>query len=163
MNLGDIYLKTFFCITSIAFLAAVAVVGGIRFWRRVNAGWLIALSILMGMVFPFIGNSFFHQPVFVDWHRCQNEWVPKTGCLTYEPSFGRLFATYAMTETEFRDWVSNYPVPMGPYDNSLLMFDSEQLGFTAPELSFATQPASNGKQLRVYWADGKMYLSYNVM
>ncbi|MEM6469415.1 MAG: hypothetical protein AAF802_07575 [Planctomycetota bacterium] len=163
MNLGVIYLKTFFCISGVAFLVAIVLAIGIRFWRRFHAGWIIPIAVFLGIALVFLGNSLFHRRLFVHWQQSQNTWVPKTGCLTYDPSFARLFATYSMSETEFRDWVADYPVPMLPHDNSLLMFDSERLGITEPELSFATESAPNGKQLRVYWADNVMYLSYNVM
>lgn len=163
MNLGDIYLKAFFCISGIAFLLAILVATGICFWRRLQVGWVIPIAFLLGIVFAVVGNSLLHRRLFVDWQQSQNEWVPEKGCLTYNPSFSRLFATYSMTKTELSDWVANYPVPMGPYDNSLLVFDSQRLGFTEPALSFATASAPNGKQLRVYWTDNVMYLSYNVM
>ena len=143
-------------------VAAIVAIG-IRLWRRFHPGWIIPFAFLLGVALVFVGNSLFHRRLFVGWQQTQNEWVPEAGCLTYDPSFARLFATYSMTETEFRDWVESYPVPMGPYDNSLLMFDCERLGFTEPKLSFATKSAPNGKQLRVYWTDNVMYLSYNVM
>lgn len=37
------------------------------------------------------------------------------------------------------------------------------LGIDAPEENYETTPAPNGKQLRVYYKAGRMYLSYNTM
>ena len=50
-----------------------------------------------------------------------------------------------------------------PGSNSLITHDEEVMGFENPEASFETEMADNGKQLRVYFKSGVMYLSYNSM
>lgn len=73
MHLGDIYIKTFFLITAIAFGIAIAV----RSWKRINAGRLFVLSLAVGVFLAYIGNSRFHRDLFVSWQQSQNEWVPQ--------------------------------------------------------------------------------------
>ena len=163
MHLGDIYIKTFFLISAVAFGIAIASSFLLRSWKRINAGWLFALSLVVGLSLAYAGNSQFHRDIFVRWQQSQNKWVPQKGCLTYEPSFGRLYATYSMSRDEFERWTASYPAEMSPYDMSFLVHDSERLGFSDPEVAYATEMAPNGNQLRVYFKDGVMYLSYNAM
>ncbi|GAB5406149.1 MAG: hypothetical protein Aurels2KO_43800 [Aureliella sp.] len=127
-------------------------------WRSIC---LAALPLWL--VIGFCGLEYLHQPLFVALHQGQNTSLPSEGCLSYEPSFGRLFASYRMSREELDRWVSSFPVKMEPYDNAFLDFDAERLGFTDAEASYATPMASNGNQLRVYYSEGVMYVSYNVM
>lgn len=99
--------------------------------------------------------------MFAAWHKWQNTAVPKDGCLTYEPDFSRLFATYEMSRDEFDEWVSNHAWRLHAGNNRLLRYDGLRLGFAEPELSFETDSTPNGKQLRVYYKSGVMYVSYN--
>ncbi|MEP4682360.1 MAG: hypothetical protein ABJ015_11995, partial [Rhodopirellula bahusiensis] len=46
---------------------------------------------------------------------------------------------------------------------NLELIDEKRLGFVDAELIYATEMAPNGRQLRAYFRDGIMYLSYNVM
>lgn len=163
MHLGDIYIKTFFLLTAIAFGIAIAGSLVLRSWKRISAGRLFVLSLAVGVFLAYIGNSRFHRDLFVSWQQSQNEWVPQIGCLSYEPSFGHLYATYSMSRDEFERWVESYPAEMSSYDTSFFVHDSERLGFGDPEVAYATEMAPNGNQLRVYFKDGVMYLSYNVM
>lgn len=162
MNLGDIYLKTFAAIIAISFVFAFTVASLLRFWR---CSWrtivLAALPIWLTVGFLSLNTS--HQRLFVAWHKWQNTALPKTGCLTYEPDFTRLYATYTMTRDEFQAWVTNHPWQLHAGNNGSLHHDGPRLGFDEPELSFETDSAPNGKQLRVYYKSGIMYVAYNAM
>ena len=163
MNLGDVYLKAFFSISGLAILVAVAIPIVVRAWKRIHAGWLIAIFIVVSIALVFVGNSLFHHSLFVSRHMAQNQWVPKTGCTSYEPSFGHLFATYSMSRDDFDSWATSHPWNLQPYNLELFDRDSVRFGMNAPDASYATEMAENGNQLRVYFKDGTMYLSYNVM
>jgi hypothetical protein len=162
MNLGNIYLKTFAAIIAISFVLAVMVASLLRFrrcsWRTVV---LSALPIWLMVGFFVLNTS--HQRLFVAWHKWQNSALPKQGCLTYEPDFTRLYATYAMSRSEFETWVNDHPWRLHAGNNGLLHHDGPRLGFDEPELSFETDSAPNGRQLRVYYRSGIMYVAYNVM
>ena len=167
MNLGNVYLQAFFYITATSFVIAAACTFSLRLFRRIHAGWLSALAFFLGVFLAITGNRLFHRDLFVTWHRSQNAIVPQTGCLTYEPSFGYLYATYAMDRFEFERWVSSHPWTLLPYDSSphqsLQSHDAKRLGFDDPEIAYATEMADDGGQLRVYFQSGTMFLSYNVM
>lgn len=162
MNLGDIYLKTFGALIVTSFVIAVAIASLLRFrscsWRTII---LAALPLWLIVGFFVLDTS--HQRLFVAWHQWQNSALPKNGCLTYEPDFTRLYATYEMRREEFEDWVSEHPWGLQPGSNGLLHHDGPRLGFDAPDLSFESDMAPNGKQLRVYYKSGIMYVSYNAM
>jgi hypothetical protein len=163
MNLGDIYIKSFFCIVG----ASIAVSMLFAFvWRskwKTSRCASIAVSLLIGLLLSVPALTLLHHPLFVAWHRAQNAMVPQTGCLTYDPSFARLFAAYRMSRSGFDTWVAAHPWRLTPYANDLLEYDASHLGFSSPDASFASPSGSNGKQLRVYFKNGVMYLSYNSM
>lgn len=46
-------------------------------------------------------------------------------------------------------------------ENGLHVNDGEKLKLDNPERTYATEPAPNGKQLRVYYRSGVMYVAYN--
>ncbi|MCC9656704.1 hypothetical protein LOC70_12910 [Rhodopirellula sp. JC737] len=135
----------------------------VRLIRRIHLGKLLLLGFALWIALTYTGTKFFHHDRFVELHQSHNDYVPASGCLTYEPSFGHLFASYSMTRAEFDAWVAQFPVPMSEYDSQLQRFDEDRLGFTDPDAAFATQSASNGGQTRAYFKDGTMYLSRNVM
>lgn len=64
---------------------------------------------------------------------------------------------------EFEQWVSTHPWQLKPYDMAFVEHDSKRLNFAEPVLAYATEMASDGGQLRVYFKDGVMYVSYNAM
>jgi hypothetical protein len=163
MGLGEASLAVFFDIVQIALLMSVVLTAIVRLFRRIHFGKLLLLGFTLWLAFTYTGTQFFHYDRFVELHQSHNDYVPATGCLTYEPSFGHLFASYSMTRAEFNAWVEQFPVPMSKYDSQLQRFDEERLGFTDPDAAFATESASNGAQTRVYFKDGTMYLSRNVM
>jgi hypothetical protein len=119
----------------------------------------LPLWVVAGVVALDVG----HHRIFVAWHKWQNNVLPRDGCLTYEPEFTRLYATYKMTQQQFKTWVAGHPWQLRVGDNGLLHHDGPRLGFSEPELSFETDSAPNGKQLRVYYESGIMYVSYNAM
>ncbi len=163
MNLGDIYFKSFLLLLAAPVFATLVLLGVLR--QRLKLTWgnvcLVAFFIA-----PFAGillNAAFHHRVFVAWHQAQNQFVPRTGCLTYSPDFARLYATYRMTLPQFNAWATTHPWGLTSGSNGLLMHDAEAMGFDSPEAAFETGMAENGKQLRVYFKSGVMYLSYNSM
>ncbi len=135
----------------------------VRLFKRIRTVWCVVTTFLLGIVLAYFANSAFHREMFIRDHQKHNTLVPKTGCVSYEPSFGHLFATYRMSRAEFDIWVSGHPWTLISYDQSFVEYDGKRLGFTEPDLAYATEMASNGGQLRVYFKDEMMYLSYNVM
>jgi len=145
------------------FAAAVAVAVIIRLLFRVRLGWWLLIASVLGIVLAYAGNTFFHHDFFVRSHQSHNSFMPEEGCLTYEPSFGHLFASYAMSHEKFVQWVSLHPWKLKPYDMAFVEHDYKRLHFSDPEVAYATEMASDGGQLRVYFKDGVMYVSYNAM
>lgn len=162
-GLGETYINVFFSLTAWSFVAAAATVLVIRLFKRFAIGWGIAAMFLLGLAFTFASNSVLHRRIFVQQHQDANTLVPTSGCVRYEPSFGHLFAAYKITPAEFDAWVSQHPWGLVEYDRGLMQHDEQRLGFSEPTDAYATEMASNGGQLRVYFKDGMMYLSYNVM
>lgn len=163
MNLGDIYLKTFLALIGMAFVLSFLMAALLRVRRRVSWKNVLCIGCLLGCFAAFIAVKPLHRPLFILWHKAQNDAAPATGCLTYEPDFTRLYATYQMTRPEFDAWVANHPWKLKPGDNGLLHHDGPRFGLNEPDASFETEMAPNGKQLRVYFKYGIMYLSYNSM
>jgi hypothetical protein len=164
MNLGDIFIKTAAAIFLSACLASLLVALILRYAKK--ARWWISLTVfvVLAPVLTYAGLYFGHHPLFVAWHRSQNEVLPRTGCLTYEPSFLRLHASYRMSRAEFDAWIKNHPWRLSPYDVSPIPAqDAEDLGISRPDTAFATERAPSGKQLRVYYKNGTMYVSYWAM
>jgi hypothetical protein len=164
MNLGDIYLKTSLVLLvgsfGIGFLVALIW----RLFKKIRWTTIAGITILGGLASLLILPGF-HHTLFTAWHRHQNQYVPKNGCITYEPEFTRLYATYEMDRATFDQWVKNHPWPLKPSedDGFLKTHDGPRLKLDSPAVSFSTEPAPNGQQLRVYFKDGVMYLSYNSM
>ncbi|QDV25923.1 hypothetical protein [Aureliella helgolandensis] len=163
MNLGDIYFKTFLVLLAAPVITTLVLLGVLR--QRLKLTWgnvcLVAFFIA-----PFAGillNGAFHHRVFAAWHQAQNRFVPRSGCVTYSPDFARLYATYRMTLPQFNAWATTHPWGLTPGSSDLLTHDEEAMGFDSPIAAFETSMADNGKQLRVYFKSGVMYLSYNSM
>ena len=163
MNLGDIYLKTFLALTAGSLVLSCLLVSLLRFWRRVPWVDILWIGCLLGCFAAIVANTSLHRRLFVSWHRAQNDAVPATGCVTYEPDFTRLYATYRMTRPEFDAWIANHPWKLKPGDNGLLHHDGPRFGLDEPDAGFETEMAPNGRQLRVYFKSGIMYVSYNSM
>jgi hypothetical protein len=164
MNLGDIFIKTAAAICLGAFLASLLMALILRYAKKTR--WWISLTVFVVLVpvLSYAGLYFGHHPLFVAWHRSQNEVLPRTGCLTYEPSLFRLYASYRMSRAEFDAWIKQHPWHLSPYDVSQIPAqDAEDLGISRPDTAFATERAPSGKQLRVYYKNGTMYVSYWAM
>ncbi len=162
-GLGEAYINEFVRISVWGFAAAVVAILMARVLFRVRFQWCLLITPILGITLSYTGNSLFHRDLFVRRHQSNNSLMPQQGCLTYEPSFDKLFASYRMTRSEFEQWVSNHPWKLKPYDMSFVEFDAERLGFSKPDVAFATEMADDGGQLRVYFKDDTMYVSYNVM
>jgi hypothetical protein len=148
------------------FAVAIVVAVMMRLLFRIRWGWCPLIATVLGIALAYAGNSYFHHDLLVRSHQSHNSLMPKEGCLTYEPSFGHLFASYLMSRDEFEQWVSLHPLhqwKLKPYDMAFVEHDSKRLYFAEPEVAYATEMASDGGQLRVYFRDGVMYVSYNVM
>lgn len=162
MNLGDIYLKTFAAIIVISFGVSVTVASLLRF-RRCSWRTVVYAALPIWLLLGFLGLDTGHQRLFAAWHKWQNSALPRHRCLSYEPDFTRLYATYEISRDAFQAWAKDHPWRLHAGNNGLLHHDGPRLGFDDPELSFETDSAPNGKQLRVYYKSGIMYVSYNAM
>lgn len=162
MNLGNIYLKTFATIIATSFFLALAVASLLRY-RRCSWRTVLLAALPIWLTMGFMALDVGHKRVFAAWHKWQNTVLPKQGCRTYDPGFRRLYATYSMTREDFNAWVSDHPWKLHAGNNGLLHHDGPRLGIDQPELNFETDSAPNGKQLRVYYKSGIMYVSYNAM
>jgi hypothetical protein len=162
MNLGAVYLAAFAAIVTLSFTLAVSVASLLRLrhcsWRVV---FVTAVPLWLAIGFPMLDLG--HQRLFVAWHKWQNGALPQEGCLTYEPDVTRLYATYTMDRGTFESWVASHPWRLHAGDNGSLDHDASRFGFGEPELSFETDSAANGRQLRAYYKSGVMYAAYNAM
>ena len=162
MNLGYIYLLSFFALIVCSLFISILGASILRNW---HFSWrsIIICALPTWLVLGFFSLDTFHQPLFVAWHQKQNTALPREGCLIYRPSFGHLYAIYTMDREKFSSWVTRHPWKLHPGNNDLLFADGPVLGCSAPELNYETEMAPNGGQLRVYYETGKMFVSYNVM
>jgi hypothetical protein len=164
MNLGDICLKA---AASIGIASGVLTLIAMLFLRRLKkTSWpgLLALAVPLGFLLCCGGLYFGHQPLFTAWHRAQNDILPQKGCLTYEPTFFRLHASYRMTRAEFDAWVLAHPWKLTPLAGSEISdSDMKPFGISKPDAAFATERAPNGRQLRLYYEGDTMYVVYFVM
>ncbi len=163
MNLGSIYVQAFFVLFAAPTIVSFALLGLLRHKLKISCGSIVLFALFVAPIAGMLLNYAFHEPTFVAWHQAQNRYVPQTGCLTYRPQFSRLYATYRMTLPQFNAWATAHPWDLMPGGNSLVEHDAAALGFDNPVASFETEMAPNGKQLRVYFQSGTMYLSYNSM
>ncbi|MEO9933806.1 hypothetical protein [Rhodopirellula bahusiensis] len=168
MNLGDIYIKTFLAISALGICAAVFAALLICRLRKRRVGPVVGLALLASVFIVPLLNVAFHRSLFVKWHQSQNLMVPSTGCRSYDPDFMTLQASYSMSKSDFVSWAESHPGNMRLYSfrdekGNLELIDEKRLGFVDAELIYATEMAPNGRQLRAYFRDGIMYLSYNVM
>jgi hypothetical protein len=164
MNLGNIFLITAASICIASGVLALLAVLILRCVKKISWPRLFVLALLLAFSLCCCGLYFGHQPLFTAWHRAQNDVLPKTGCLTYEPSFFRLYATYRMTRAEFNAWIENHPWQLKPFAKSEISSNEmKRFGIKEPDAAFATESAPNGKQLRVYFQNDVIYVSYFAM
>lgn len=162
MNLGDICLKS---AASICVASGMLTLVAMLILRRVKkTPWprLLGLAVPLVLLLCIGGLYFGHRPLFTAWHRAQNDVLPHAGCLTYEPTFFRLYASYRMNRAEFDTWVLTHPWKLMPLAESDVG-ELKQFGISRPVVAFATEPASNGRQLRVYFQNDVMYVAYFAM
>jgi hypothetical protein len=164
MNLGDVFLKAAASICIASGVLTVVLMLGLRLLKKVRWPRLLLLALPTAILLCCCGLYLGHRPLFVAWHRAQNDALPRTGCLTYKPDFFRLYASYRMTRPEFDAWVGLHPWKLLPGGNSgFLDDDLKRCGIKKAEAAFATEMAPNGSQLRVYYHDGVMHALYFVM
>ncbi|MFO0923981.1 MAG: hypothetical protein U0905_15990 [Pirellulales bacterium] len=160
MNLGVIHILSFGAIVVASFVISFAVASTIRWWR---GSWpaVVYATLPLWLAIGFFMLDVFHHRLFVVWHRYQNEAVPQQGCLTYAPDFYRLYATYQMSVEELDRWVMHHPWQLQSADVNVCPHDSERFGLEVSEKSYQTEMAPNGRQLRLYYKSGTLYVSYN--
>ena len=165
MNLGSTYLNILIETTGWAILIAILLTVAIRLLKKTRFLSLSIVFLTLCVVLTIAGSELFLQRNFAARHRAQNIWVPQEGCITYRPNPIALFATYAMSEETFENWALSHPWKLSLHELSdrPLIDDSECLGFLDPKLAYATEMSSSGRQLRAYFKDGVMYLSYSAM
>jgi hypothetical protein len=167
VNLGVIYLKTALAILASGLVLGAIITGVFLSLRRkrVLVSTMLFGALVIGMPAGFFGLIAFHQPLFRIWHRLQNEAVPTTGCVTYEPSFWQFHATYEMDRPSFDRWVASHPWGLKPCkpDTIFQFADGPYFGLTSCEAVYESPRGPKGNNLRVYYQDGMAYLSYSVM
>jgi hypothetical protein len=167
MNLGVVYIWSALAIAACAVaLSAVAVLAS-ALMRRRPLRWSTPLlgALAVGIPLTGIGLLFCHEPLFRFWHRRQNEAVPTAGCLSYEPTFWRLHASYRISPKAFDAWVASHPwglVPCEP-DGIFEFHDGPHFGLTSCEAAYESPRGPKGNNLRVYYHQGIAYLSYSAM
>lgn len=162
-GLGETYIHVFIWLTALSFIIAIVVTTITRYVLRIRLTFCFPIALLLGVALAYGSNTLFHHDLFRITHQARNKLVPQAGCLRYEPSFGHLFASYEISREDFERWVTHHPWKLQPYDLALIEHDSKRLNFENPEVAYATEMGSNGGQLRVYFRDAVMYLSYNVV
>lgn len=105
-GLGEAYINVFFRITLCGIAAEVVVAGLLYLLFRIRLRWCLFIAPFRGIALAYAGNKYLHHDLFVRSHQSHNSLMPKEGCLTYEPSFGDLFASYAKSREAFEEWVS---------------------------------------------------------
>jgi ABC-type Fe3+ transport system permease subunit len=111
MNLGDIYLKSAFVLLGVGFLLGLLTTMTFLFFRRkqIRVGATILGTLVLGLPLSGLLLAVGQTPLFRVWHRSQNTVVPAEGCLTYEPTFFVLHATYRMDRKAFDAWANSHP------------------------------------------------------
>lgn len=167
MNLGVIYLST-----AAVILVAAMVLGAIATeaflslrQKRSRLSTHLFGALVVGLPLACLGLATCHQTLFSTWHRQQNVAVPKEGCLTYEPSFWHLYASYQMDRPSFDAWVASHPwrLEACEQDGLFLQHDGPHFGLTSCEAVYESPPTEKGNNLRVYYDHGVVYLSYSAM
>ncbi len=82
-------------------------------------GMQSSTTLPLWLAIGFFMLDIFHHRLFVVWHRYQNEAVPQQGCLTYDPDFYRLYATYQMSVEE---WIAGSCTILGNYSRPTATF-----------------------------------------
>jgi hypothetical protein len=167
MNLGDIYLKSASVLLGGGlFLGLLATVTFLLFRRKqIRIGLLMLGTLLVGLPLSGLLLAVGQTPLFRVWHRSQNTVVPSEGCLTYEPTFFRLHATYRMDRKAFDDWASSHPWKLASCDpvNCLPSNVSSYFGLTECEAAYESPRGPKGNCLQAYYKNGIVYVFYSAM
>jgi hypothetical protein len=166
MNLGVIFLKTAFLIIVTGFVLGAIITGiFLRIKRKPLCSFRsVWLSLAIGFILCCIGLATCHNPLFRTWHRLQNDAVPSTNCITYDPSFFVFFASYKMDRKSFDAWVLSHHWKLTPCepDNIFTCHDGPHFGLTSCEAIYESPRGPKGNNLRVYYNNGVVYFSYSV-
>jgi hypothetical protein len=167
MNLGAIYIRAALVILVSGLLLGVITTCAFLLVRRkpVRISTLFFGAVVVGLPLGGVGLPLLHQSLFRTWHRLQNDAVPSTGCVAYEPSFWHLYAIYGMDRHRFDQWIASHPwgltecSPNGIFQSH----DGPYFGLTSCEAAYESPRGPKGNNLRVYYQGGMAYLSYSVM
>jgi hypothetical protein len=164
MNLGDVYIKSAVVICASACLLSLLIALIVRHAKKTRLAASLLIFAVSAFVLCVAGCYFGHGPLFAAWHRSQNTVLPSEGCLTYQPSFFRLRATYRINRGQFDNWAMHHPWQLAPMsDAEIPSCDVETFGLGRPEAAYVSKQCTNGQQLRVYYANGTMYVGYYAM
>jgi hypothetical protein len=167
MNLGEIYIRAALVILVSGLVLGAIITGAYLLVRRkrVLASTLLFGVIVIGLPSGGVGLAVFHESLFRMWHRLQNEAVPATGCVIYEPSFWHLYASYKMDRSSFDQWIASHPWDLTRCepDHIFEFHDGPHFGLTSCEVTYESPRGPKGNNLRVYYHNGMAYLSYSVM
>lgn len=167
MNLGVVYIETAAVIHAAGLLTGAVVTGAFLLLTRgrVLVSTLLLGTFVIGLLSGCAGLVLLHGSLFRAWHQHRNELVPAVGCLTYEPSFWHLYATYAMDRASFDQWIASHPSGLTRCEPDELFrtHDAPYFGLISCEAVYESPRGSKGNNLRVYYQDGTAYISYNAM
>ena len=167
MNLGVIYILAVLAILLTGMVLGALVTIVFTLARRKHSGVATVLygAVVAGIPLGCIGLAVGHPTFFSVWHRSQNEAVPATDCLSYEPSFWHLYASYRMDADTMAAWVAAHPwgLTKCEVDAIFEFHDGPHFGLKSCEAAYESPRGPKGNNLRVYYSDGVAYLSYSVM
>jgi hypothetical protein len=167
MNLGAIYIDAALVILAAGLLAGAVATGAflLATRTRVFVSTLLLGTFAIGLPSGCAGLALFHGSLFRAWHQHQNEALPASDCLTYEPSFWHLYATYAMDQQSFDQWIDSHPWSLTRCepDEIFRSHDGPHFGLTSCEAVYESPRGPKGNNLRVYYQNGTAYISYNAM
>jgi hypothetical protein len=167
MNLGAIYIDAALVILAAGLLAGALVTVAFFLVTRTRAAvsTLLLGTFVVGPLAGCAGLAVFHGSLFRTWHQHQNEAMPATGCVTYEPSFWHLYASYEMDQQSFDQWIASHPwgLTRCEPDEIFRSHDGPHFGLTSCEAVYESPSGPKGNNLRVYYQNGTAYLSYSAM
>ena len=149
-------------IVGISLLVAVAFAGLLKVLCRISRAKAALVAMGIWVAATVMGLAAGQQRLFAVLHQRQNDKLPQQDCLSYQPEFARLYASYRMTQQEFDAWVSSHPWKLSEGSDHLHI-DGPALGLENPEQMFSSRPRSNGAQMRVYFKSETMYAAYYSM
>ena len=167
MNLGVIYIRAALVLIALGFVLGSMVTAAFLLIRRkrVLSTTFFVGTLIIGLLFSCIGLMFCHNSLFRAWHRHQNEAVPAIDCVTYEPTFWYLYATYKMDQQSFNEWIALHPwcLKQCKIDGIFELHDGPHFGLTSCQAVYESPRGPKGNNLRVYYQSGVAYISYSAM